>query len=138
MKTLNNKGMTLVEMIISIVILGLAATLLVQSFVSSMNVITRATLYRNASATIASSIETEDAEVSKDPNVKSEVKYTSAAVKPVKVVLQNGTQLQISGSYIEGKDVGSTGNNGTGLKYHEFLPSNYGFEVPASPVDGSK
>lgn len=138
MKTLNNKGMTLVEMIISIVILGMAATMLVQSFVSSMNVINRATLYRNASATIASSIETEDAEVSKDPNVKSEVKYTSAAVKPVKVVLQNGTQLQVSGSYIESKDVGSTGNNGTGLKYHEFLPSNYGFEVPASPVDGSK
>lgn len=134
MKRLDNKGMTLVEMILSILILGIASVMLVESFVSSMKIVNRATLYKNASSAVSSSIELDSEQTSKDAAVKTKITHTSAQSNPVKLTINGGSSVEVKGEYIECADIGGS----TKLKYHEYLPSNYSYDIPANPTNGSE
>lgn len=142
MKTLNNKGMTLVEMVLAILILGIAGIMLVESFVSSMNIINRATLLKNASTAASNSVELQNVQTSPDKDVKiawdntlnkngeSKIKIKATATK--ENANSRDIECEIVGTYIVAHET-----NGTNLRYREFLPNDFSFNVPASSVDGN-
>lgn len=118
MKTLkNNSGMTLVEIVLSILILGIGTMMLATCFSSAARITNRATMLKNASLAASSSIEVEDTVTSKDPNV--DVAYSQSESPKVTIsYTKNGSEgkFEQSGQYAEAKD------SGTGLTYREFCP----------------
>lgn len=131
-RRLDNKGMTLVEMIIGIVLLAIASIMLVNGFVAAARMVERAALYKNASATSSSVIELQnDAEVSSvDGNVDIKLSRNGGNIT-VKGKKSNGQAIaySIAGEYIAGADEGASS-----LVYREFLPGSFDFDVPAIEV----
>ncbi len=126
MKTLkNNKGVTLVEIIVGVAIFAIAAVALVQGFVSSANIINRATLYKNASAATSSTVELQEVQESEDTAVDVDLAKGSATIT-IKGVNSKGhsVQIQSSGEIFTGTDTGDSE-----LKYKEFVPGSYDLDV---------
>ncbi len=118
MKTLkNNSGMTLVEIVIAILILGIGSMMLATCFTSAARMTNRATQLKNASLAASSSIEIEEAVESQDPDV--EIDYNQSESPKITIsYTKNGDNktLQQSGQYAEAKD------SSTNLTYREFCP----------------
>ena len=111
----NNKGMTLVEMIISILILGIIGVSFAECFVSTTRILNRATLYKNESAKAAEAVEVQDT---------SDTDYVEGSIT---FVVNRGTEkvnIVSKGDYIINKVEGNSDE--TGLKYKEFLAGNSG------------
>lgn len=119
MKTLkNNKGITLVEIIVGVAIFAIASVALVMGFVSSANIVNRATLYKNASAAASSSVELQEKQDSADASVNIALSSQEKAIT-VKGKRANGTTITttIDGEIFSGKDNGSSE-----VHYREFVP----------------
>ncbi len=122
MKTLkNNKGVTLVEIIVGVAIFAIASIALVQGFVSSANIINRATLYKNASAAASSSVELQDEQDSVDESVDIALSSQGKSII-IKGKRSNGTAINttVNGSIYEGVD-----NGASQIHYREFVPGGY-------------
>ena len=134
MKVLNNnKGMTLVEIVLAIVILGMAGLMLATTFSSAMKILNRATLYKNISASAASSVELEekqDAIGGDTYNVDIAEENSTVTITYTKDGATKTTTM--SGQYMYGSAEKS--DIDAHLKYKEFLPSNYSYDIPANPV----
>lgn len=141
MKLLNNKGMTLVEVIIGTVLLAIAGIMLASSFSATASLINKATLYKNISSAAASTVELEEVQECKDERVTIELndynestgsktvtveceKYNSAGGKITDL------DFDIDGSYIIASE-----SDKSNLKYREFLPTNFSFYVDAEAVE---
>lgn len=119
MKTLkNNKGVTLVEIIVGVAIFAIASVALVMGFVSSANIINRATLYKNASAAASSSVELQEKQVSNDASVNIALSSRDTVIT-IKGKRPNGTTVTatIDGSIYSGVD-----NGESNINYREFVP----------------
>lgn len=131
MKTLkSNSGMTLVEVVLAILILAIGSFMLAEGFSASARITNRATLLRNSSVAASSSLEVEEALESKDPKINIDYSDDTSGSITVKYKI-GGTEQQFtqSGQYSIAKDTGETN-----LRYREFCPNNFSFEVPADPV----
>ena len=131
MKTLNNKsGMTLVEIVLSIIILAIGSLMLASGFSTSARINVRATTLRNSSTTASSTLEIEEAVQSSNPDVN--VTYDTIDAGEITITYKDANNqektFKQNGQYAEAED------SGTGLKYKEFHPDNFSFEVPADPV----
>lgn len=119
----NNKGITLVEIIVGVAIFAIASVALVQGFVSSANIINRATLYKNASAAASSAVELQDTEdvSSPDSSVSVELVTSSGTLKIKGTRGDNGESVTatVEGSLYSGVDKG-TGKSQ--INYKEFVP----------------
>ncbi|MBQ0014497.1 MAG: type II secretion system protein [Oscillospiraceae bacterium] len=130
MKTLNNKGMTLVEVVLAIVILGIGAMMLAEGFSAAARMTNRATHYRNASVATSSTLEVEEVVESKDPKVSVDLDYKDASSGITIKYKKNGVDntLTLPGQYAISNETN------TDLTYREFCPDNFSFVVPAEPV----
>ena len=131
MKTLkNNAGMTLVEIVLSIMILAIGAFMLAEGFSASARINNRATNLKNSSLAASSTLEVEEVVESNDPavDVSYETKDGGEITISYKDADGSNKTLKQSGEYAEAED------SGTGLKYKEFYPNNFSFDVPATPV----
>lgn len=125
MKTLkNNKGVTLVEIIIGVLIFAIASITLVQGFVTSANIINRATLYKNASAAASSSVELQEAQPSSDSNVNVALQSTSDNLKISGVRDNTGRTVTTT---VEGSMVVGVDNGNSKIRYREFVPGDRAF-----------
>ncbi len=137
MKTLNNnKGLTLVEIVLAILILGMSATMLALTFSSAMRILNRATLYKNISASAAATVELEekqepiggetfDVDIAQSDGTLTIV-YTKNNVPDQKI--------EMIGQYTYG--LAEKDDVNAHLRYKEFIPENAGTvpaEVPAQP-----
>ena len=129
---LNNKGMTLVELVLAMLILGIIGVSLISCFVSSFNMLNRATLYKNISTSAAATVELGEKQdpISDEYEVGVSEKNGQLTVKYKKDNADK--QLTMNGQFILGnankKDVSAN------LTYKEFLPSNFSYDVPAEVV----
>ena len=130
----NNKGLTLVEIVLAIVILGISGLMLATTFSSAMRIINRATLYKNISTSAASAVELEDTEdaINKDA-YSTAINEENATITITYTKDGETASTNISGQFM----YGSAGDNGANahLRYKEFLPSNYSYDIPADPVN---
>ena len=131
MKTLkNNAGMTLVEIVLSIMILAIGSFMLAEGFSASARINNRATNLKNSSLAASSSIEVEEVVESNDPAV--DITYDTVDAGQITISYKDSDgvtkSFKSNGQYAEAED------SGTGLKYKEFCPDNFSFEVPADPV----
>lgn len=131
MKTLkNNAGMTLVEIVLSIMILAIGAFMLAEGFSASARINNRATNLKNSSLAASSTLEVEEVVESNDPAV--EVSYGTVDAGQLTIAYKDSDGVSKTftqnGQYAEAEDAG------TGLKYKEFYPDNFSFDVPADPV----
>lgn len=125
MKTLkNNKGVTLVEIIVGVLIFAIASITLVQGFVTSANIINRATLYKNASAAASSSVELQEAQPSSDSNVNVALQSTSDNLKISGVRDNTGRTVTTT---VEGSMVVGVDNGNSKIRYREFVPGDRAF-----------
>ena len=137
MKVLNSKsGMTLVEMVLAILILGIGSIMLTECFSSAARMTNRATLYRNASVAASSTLELEEEYGSNDPEVNISYNTKDPGV-PIVIKYkenENGPEknFELEGNYGEAND------SGTGLTYREFYPDNFSFNVIADPVTSNQ
>ncbi|MBQ0135855.1 MAG: hypothetical protein KBS43_03885 [Oscillospiraceae bacterium] len=131
MKTLkSNSGMTLVEIVLAILIMSLGTFMLAEGFSASARITNHATLIRNSSVAASSSLEVEEAVDSKDDAVN--IEYSDDTSGTITVSYNDGSgnkQFTQNGQYAKAVDTGSVN-----LKYREFCPNNFSFEVPADPV----
>ena len=104
---LNNKGMTLVEIIISLVILGIIGVSFTECLVSTTRILNRATLYKNESSKASAAVEIQD---SKDTNVTQGT---------MKFKTSDGKQIEAIGEYISNQPEKTSTD--TGLIYKEFV-----------------
>lgn len=122
MKTLkNNKGFTLVEIIIGVLLLAIASIMLVQGFVSTANIVNRATLYKNSSAAASSSVELQEKQDSKDTSIDIALSSQDSTIT-IKGRKSNGgtVQVQSNGELFIGTD-----NGDSELSYREYVPGVY-------------
>jgi len=132
MKTLNNKGMTLVEIVLAIVILGMAGLMLATTFSSAMRILNRATLYKNVSTSATETVEVAE----KQDTVNGQTFDVSTQEKNGSLtVTYEGSasgSFQMAGQYYTANS--SKADESVDLTYKEFLPSNFSYELPADPV----
>ena len=116
----NNKGVTLVEIIVGVVIFALASISLVMGFVSSANIITRATFYKNASASASSSIELQLKEESEDTDIQTVLTSGAQPITIEGVRSDNGRTVvtEVDGAIF----MAQAGMGDSILKYREFVP----------------
>ena len=115
----NNKGETLVEIIVGVLLLAIASVSLVKGFVATAKIVNRADLLKNASAASSSSLELKDSydvnfdEVNVDKVESKQRNVKISGRKP------DGAHFNISvaGDLITAKEQGQTG-----LTYREFVP----------------
>lgn len=122
MKTLNNnKGFTLVEMIIGILLLAIASVMLIQGFVTTANIVNRATLYKNASAAASSSVELQERQEAASADVDIDLSSQESSIT-IKGTRANGASVQVesSGEIFIGTDEGDSE-----LQYREYVPGVY-------------
>lgn len=119
MKTLkNNKGVTLVEIIVGVAIFAIASIALVQGFVSTANIVNRATLYKNASAAASSSVELQEEQASVDKSVDIALSSQAKSITITGKRADGRTiTATIDGEIFSGKDDGASEIN-----YREFVP----------------
>lgn len=160
MKILNSKsGMTLVEIILSVLILGIAAVSLAVCFSSVASIFNRATLLKNASAATSTAVELlddtrevkdEDVDVDFDSSIITQEPvgssykinfvgyhytkyYSKDASGKVTENMNDKTEIPLScnvtGTYVVAVD---KGNGQSGVKYKEYLPNDFSFTVDAS------
>lgn len=140
MKTLNNKGMTLVEMIIGTALLAIAGIMLVSSFTASTRIINRATIFKNVSSAAASSIELEEVQACKDERYAIELNDYNASSQAKKITVKcekfnaSGNKIEDINFDIDGSYIIASESDDTNLKYREYLPTNFTFVVDADPV----
>ncbi len=146
MKVLSNKkGLTLVEIVLAILILGMSATMLALTFSSAMRILNRATLYKNISTSAAASVELEDAGFEKNDDRENEQGPIGADTYDVSVARDTNDSITIT--YTKDGATKTTTSNGlfmygtaskddanVNLRYKEFLPQNYSYNVPATPI----
>jgi len=140
MKRLNNKGMTLVEMVIGMAILAIAGIMLASSFSATAGLINKATVYKNISSAAASTIELEEVQPCKDETITIELNdYNEASGS--KTITVDCDKFNSSGGKIADVDFTITGSyiiasesQQSNLKYREFLPTNFAFVVDAEAV----
>lgn len=127
MKTLkSNKGMTLVETIIGVALLAIASIMLVNGFVTTANIVTRATEYKIASADAAGAIELQ--EKTEDQNNLTLTNKSNSTIKFN--ITETATEVTINGGYINCLE------SETGLTYQEFISNNFdSFVDPDADVD---
>lgn len=129
----NNKGMTLVELILAAIILAMSGIMLASTFSSAMRILNRATLYKNVSATAA---ETVELAAEQEPvenftyDVGSQEKNGTLTITYRKDNA-DGTTTMNGQYYLATVQQGGTN---VGLTYKEFLPSNFSYDIPATPV----
>ena len=104
---LNDKGMTLVEIVISIVILGIIGISFTECLVTSTRIVNRATLYKNESAKASEAVEIQD------------TKNTNIAQGTMKFKTSDGKQIEAIGEYISNQPEKTSTD--TGLIYKEFV-----------------
>lgn len=122
MKTLkNNKGITLVEIIVGVAIFAIASIALVQGFVSSANIINLATLYKNASAAASSSVELQEEQDSVDSSVEIDLSSQSKAIT-IKGKKANGAAVSVT---VNGDIYYGIDNGKSEINYREFVPGAY-------------
>lgn len=120
MKTLkNNKGVTLVEIIVGVAIFAIASVALVMGFVSSANIVNRATLYKNASAAASSSVELQEKQDSADDSVNIEL---GSQAKSIVVKGKRADGSLIPDTTIEGEIYSGKDNGESSIHYREFVP----------------
>lgn len=120
-KTLNNKGFTLVEIIIGILLLAIASVMLVQGFVSTANIVNRATLYKNSSAAASSSVELQEKQTSADDSVDIALSSQESTIT-IRGSRANGTPIQVQSN---GEIFTGTDNGDSELTYREYVPGVY-------------
>ena len=130
MKRLNNSGMTLVEMILSILILGIISVAFAASFASAARVLNRATTYKNASMTASASVElgTKQAAINDKYAMSSFDHKAVSGDNSLKILYykgedkNNSSTVNMSGEYVvsiaDGEDIHYP------LTYREFASSN--------------
>ena len=111
MQKMNNKGMTLVEMIIGIALMAIAGIMLVTCFSSSAKIVNKATQFKLASASAAEAIE-----------LQSEDDGAVFSGKTDKVTFKVGTDQKEYTA--EGEFLTSTADD-VGLTYTEFLTGSF-------------
>lgn len=122
MKTLkNNKGFTLVEIIIGVLLLAIASIMLVQGFVSTANIVNRATLYKNSSAAASSSVELQEEQDSKDTSIDIALSSQDSTIT-IKGKRSNGGTVQVQS---DGELFIGTDNGDSELSYREYVPGVY-------------
>lgn len=107
---LNNKGMTLVEIIISLVILGMIGVTFTECLVSSARIINRATLYKDESAKASAAVEIQD------------TSNTNVVDGTMKFKTSDNKVVTAPGEYISNKPDDTSVE--TGLIYKEFVAGN--------------
>lgn len=136
MRKLDNKGVTLVELVLGILILGICAIMLATCFSGALSIINRATLYKMESSTAASSIELEEKqETESDDYSVTGLKYKSIPAEGIQLTYkENGVSKT---SMIQGQYLIATveGTSDTKLSYKEFLSSNISFNVNAEDAE---
>ena len=134
----NKKGLTLVEIIIAICILGLIGTAFASCIASSLKIVNKATLYKNASATAQSMIELQDENYAKSKNYDDniDVSLTKSGNMSCNIKYKTYTKgadqddvdkLPESSFTINGDILSASDKKGSKLTYREFLPGNYYF-----------
>ncbi len=121
-KTLSdNKGFSLVEVIIGIALLAIASIMLIQGFVTTANIVNRATLYKNASAVVSSTVELQEKQETVDANVEAALSSQESSIT-IKGKRSNGLTVQVEtdGEIFVGTDEGDSE-----LEYREFVPGVY-------------
>ncbi|NLL63188.1 MAG: hypothetical protein GX241_02950 [Ruminococcaceae bacterium] len=133
----NNKGLTLVEIIVGFLLFAIAGVMFAQSFASTSRLVMRAALFKSESASASSSVELEEAQEPYTPyyTVTVDKTYPSGDGKLTVTYEKGGVSKTITmkGAYVVGK-ADAIDSNAT-ITYREFLPSNFSFEVPAEIVD---
>ena len=141
MKNINNKGMTLVEMIIGVLILGIAGTMLASSMAASTRLIDRASIFKYVSSAAASSIELAEAQECADKNYTIDLNdyNDSTAAKKITIKCEkygsSGNKTDDLTFNIDGSLIESSETDTTNLHYREFLPTNFAFVVDAEPEE---
>lgn len=107
---LNNKGMTLVEIVISLLILGIIGVSFTECIVSTTRIINRATLYKNESAKASAAVEVQD------------TTKTDIAEGTFKFKTSDNKSVTATGEYVSNKIEGTSTE--TGLTYKEFVSGN--------------
>ena len=132
MKRLDNKGMTLVELILAAVILAMSGLMLATTFSSAMRILNRATTYKNVSASAAETVEVAE----KQDTINGQTFTVNTQEKNGTLTISYGGSatgsFEMSGQYYTAN--ASKGDEKAALTYKEFLPSNFSYELPASPV----
>ena len=134
MKVLNNnKGLTLVEIVLAILILGMSGLMLATTFSSAMRILNRATLYKNISSSAAATVELEE----EQDVIGGDTYYVGIAEENSTVTItyeKDGATktTTMSGQYMYGS--AEKADADAHLRYKEFLPSNYSYDIPANPV----
>ncbi|MBQ6752336.1 MAG: prepilin-type N-terminal cleavage/methylation domain-containing protein [Clostridia bacterium] len=133
MKKLDNKGLTLVELILAAVILAISGLMLATTFTSAMRIMSRAILYKNVSATAAETVELAEEQEPVENfvyDVDSSEKNGTLTITYKKDNVDSTTTM--SGQYYFAEV--SKDDERVGLTYKEFLPSNFSYDIPAAPV----
>lgn len=108
---LNNKGMTLVEIVIALCILGIVGITFASGFASTAKVLNMATLYKNESAAASNAVELQDKNSG-----------TVFSDKDDSIVFSNGQKkITVSGQLI----TNDTSNSQTELRYKEFISGSF-------------
>lgn len=129
----NNKGETLVEIIIGVLLLAIASVCLVSGFVTTANIVQRADLMKNSSAAVSSSLELKNTQAEKntyDVNFDNlDVETPSVLQRNVKISgrKSNGTHFNIA---VSGDLITAKQGEKTGITYREFVPGIYDVNTP--------
>ena len=113
----DNRGMTLVETIIGVALLAIASVMLVRGFVTTANIVNRATTYKLTSAEATATIELQEVEAGNKIIEENEYSHSSGVIQVT--YGPSNAKLNVDGEYIVCTD------NDTGLTYKEFLSGNY-------------
>ena len=140
MKRLNNKGMTLVELIVGVVLLAICSLMLMRGFSTSANLVKKASVLKNASTLAANTVELQTVQTSPYDLVEVELDNTLNASGKTTVTIKAkktkpGTVSKDLSCTVEGMYIVAKETKGTNLKYKEFLPNDFSFEVDAENVD---
>ena len=133
MMKLDNKGMTLVELILAAVILAISGVMLATTFSSAMRIMNRATLYKNVSATAAETVELAEEQEPVENftyDVSSQEKNGTLTISYTKDGVDATTTM--NGQYYLATV--QQADQRADLTYKEFLPSNFSYDLPATPV----
>ena len=123
MLKLNNKGLTLVEIVLAILILGISSLMLATTFSSAMRILNRATLYKNMSTSAAATVELESSQDSLIPDeyeVSDDSEDANIKITYIKegVTYSGDNGVPINGRYFYG--IVNSDSSSAHITYKEF------------------
>lgn len=144
MNRLNNKGLTLVEIIISLLILGIISTMFASCFATAARILNRATTYKNAVSAASSSVEVQETISSTDDRVVIETNADEITLNDEgsEIITMNcekwsrtneNADFKKASSFniqdVKGVYLVAEETKSTELTFKEFLPNNVGSKV---------